>query len=148
MANHSANNPIRQIGIITDVQQGLVNAIVTLPGLQDGLVSVAKDLSLRIWMRRESAGHFYPSACIYLRSEGTSLYIDKSGMHLIVGTEDGHAYRYSISLDFTIWLTTKKGINICISFMIFPARNESCYTRPIDFLNTHGEKSIHIWIAH
>ena len=39
-----ASNPVRQIGIITDLQQKDVNALVPLPGAHDGLVSVAKDL--------------------------------------------------------------------------------------------------------
>lgn len=102
------NNPIRQIGIISDPQQGQINAILPLPGQHDGLISVAKDLSLRIWMRRENSGQYYPTACYYLGAEGTCLYLDKSGMHLIVGAIDGSVYRYKIENNYNIMNLEKK----------------------------------------
>jgi len=89
---------LRQIALIKDLTQLRVHACLPLPG-DDGLVTVADDKSLRIWQKRQD-NQFWPSVCHYLQSPGTALYLDNSGEHLLVGTQEGTAYRYQVQPDY------------------------------------------------
>ena len=98
---------LREIGKIQDSSQGRVTGCLLLPG-DDGCITVADDKSLRIWLRREGTSQFWPSVCQYLPSAGTSLYLDNSGEHLLVGTDDGSAYRYQVQQDYNALILQRK----------------------------------------
>jgi len=98
---------LREIGNIQDSSQGRVTSCLLLPG-DDGCITVADDKSLRIWLRREGTSQFWPSVCQYLPSAGTSLYLDNSGEHLLVGTDDGSAYRYEVQQDYNALILQRR----------------------------------------
>ena len=99
-SSYISQNPLRQIGIISanSSNQGQIQAAIPLPGQEMGLITVAKNMSLRIWLRNKETGAFFTSSCTYLSvgGSGTCLFIDRSAEHLIVGTNNGYICRFKI----------------------------------------------------
>ena len=89
---------LREIGCINDLSQGRVTACTIVPQ-ENGIITVADDKSLRIWLQREGTNQYWPSVCQYLPTPGTSVYLDPSGEHLAVGTDDGQVFRYEVQPD-------------------------------------------------
>jgi len=56
---------------------------------EDGVVAVADDRSVRVWLKRDS-GQFWPSICHYLPSGATAVtFQGRGGRRLLVGQENG-----------------------------------------------------------